>query len=150
GVGPRVDAGDLRLLLELIDAMEDVMVEGELLGLILLLREHPLDLAVENLPLVVSPEVVDHHEAAVEQITAQRRHFLIGEEQSTLTRLDHVDERIVEEPFVGQLQADRFGIHLQRCELLEAEGEVQIAIREVGGPTPTSPAAAEPPAPPAV
>ena len=123
-----------------IDAVEDLVVERQLHRLAV--GEDALDLLVEVLPLVVAPEVVDHQEAAVEQVAAQGDDLLLREVQAA--RLDHVDEGIVEQPLVGQPQRDRIGVDLERRELLQPEGEVQVAVGPVGRPSPPPP---QPPQP---
>ena len=68
-----MNAGDLRLLFERVDASKDLVIEnGSSLGSITGLRENMLlQLPEEVIQLVLSPEVVDHQEAAVEQVLPQ-------------------------------------------------------------------------------
>ncbi len=83
--------------------------------------------------LIIPPEVVDHQEAAIEQILTQLRPFLRREREGS--RLDDVDEGVVEEPLVGQLHIDWHGVDLERRQLLQTKREVQVAIGKIGEPS---------------
>jgi hypothetical protein len=94
--------------------------------------EHAAHFVRQVVPLVLAPEVVHHQEAAVEEIPPQAANFVVGEQHPP--RLDEVDEGVVEQLRVGQLQHLVVGIDPHRSELLQAEGEIEIAVGKVGRP----------------
>src|SRR5215203_4055553 len=51
-----------------------------------------------------------------------------------MTRLDHVDPRIVMEVFVIKPKETSVRINLERSHLLQAEGKIQIAVGEIRHP----------------
>ncbi len=52
--------------------MENLMIELQFHGLFRSIGKHLLDLPIEVIPFVMSPEVVNHEEAAVEEIIVAR------------------------------------------------------------------------------
>src|SRR5439155_18874888 len=54
-------------------------------------------------------------------------------------RLDHVNPGVIEQVRVGQIEHAPLRIHLERGHLLEAKGEIQVAIGEIGPPFACSP-----------
>ena len=99
-----------------------------------------LHLLGEVVPFVLAPEVVEHEEAAVEQVAAEDGDFLIGE--GKIAGLDDVDERVAEEHRVGDLENLRIGIDLERSHLLEPPGKVQVGVGKIRGPSPRAAVAA--------
>ena len=61
-----MDAGDLRLFLQAVHAVEDFMFERQLFRLILRLGKNAFHLLMEVLVFAIAPEIVDHQEATVE------------------------------------------------------------------------------------
>src|SRR5690606_14822087 len=107
------DGGNLRLFGEVVDAMEDRVVEFEFDRLAF--GKDTFDLLVEVGPFVFTPEVVDHEEPTVEEVTAERGDLGLVEVQPA--RFDHVDERVLEEFGIGEIQNSALGIDLERGEL---------------------------------
>ncbi len=132
------NGGDLRAFGEIVDAVKHRMLQRDFGRLTI--RKHAFDFAVEVVPFVASPEVVDHQEAAMQQVASQRGHFLFTEYQ--LTRFNDVDERVVEQFRIGQSQDAPVRIHVQRCQLLQSPGEVEFRVRVVDVPfVPATPGA---------
>src|SRR5258708_6998489 len=117
-----VDAGDLRLFLQIVDAMEYRVLQRQLDRIAV--GKDAFDLAVEVVPLVLAPEVVDHQEAAVQEVATQGGDFVVGECQ--LARLDQIKKRIVEQLGRSQIEDFALRIDLERSELLQSVGKVQI------------------------
>ena len=61
-----IDAGNLRFLGEVVNAMKDFMFQRQLLRLTI--REDAFEVLIKRVPLVFAPKVVDHQESAVQQI----------------------------------------------------------------------------------
>ena len=129
------DAGHLRFLRQVVDAMKDRMLGRQFNRFAV--REDAFDFRIEVEPFGFAPEVVHHHESAVHQITAQGFYFLGCKFQTT--RFDHVDPWKIKQVGVGDLQHFAGGIDLQRRELLQSKAEVEITIGIVRRPA--SPAA---------
>src|SRR5205085_4143702 len=98
----------------------------------LALRENFFYLVAEILPLHITPKIVRHQEAAVEQILPQDGNFFFVEIEAT--RLDHVNPRIAGEIGIRQAKEAAIGIDRERSHLLESEGEVEIAVGKIGDP----------------
>src|SRR5688572_6134865 len=86
-VVPMVDAWNLRLGFERENTIENRVLDGQFDGFAL--REDAFDLLVKIVPLAVAPEIIDHHEAAVEQVPAQSGDLFRTEKKGA--RFNHVD-----------------------------------------------------------
>ena len=64
---------DLRLLIEIIDAVKYFVFQGDLFRFPL--RENAFHLVVERVPFVLAPEIIHHQETTVQQIAAERLHL---------------------------------------------------------------------------
>ena len=129
------DAGNLRLLLQVIDTVKERMIERQFDRLAV--GEDFFDLVVEVGPFGLAPEVVNHQEAAVEQIPPESLDLVVHEFE--VARFDQVDERISEQFGIGQFENAPVRIDLERRELLQTVRKVEIAVGKVGRPpTPAS------------
>src|SRR5262245_19620853 len=108
--------------------MENRMVHWQFLQLAV--RKNALDFTMEILPLRVAPEIVYHEKSAVEQVTAQDGHFLVHEPERA--RLHYVNPGMVDQVRIGRIDNTAVRIHEERGHLLEAEREVQVAVRTIG------------------
>ena len=94
--------------------------------------EHPFELSVEIFVLLIAPKIIDHQEATVIEVLAQRRYLRFMKHQ--IPRFNDVDEGIFEELRIAQFQNNRLRIHLERRQLLKPQTEIQFAISKVRRP----------------
>ena len=128
---PKVDRGRLRLLLEVIDVVEDLVTQRQLSGLVI--GKHALYLRVEVIPLLGSPELIHHQEAAVQQVPPQRHSFRVGKDDRP--RGNNEDKRMIEQFWISQVKNDRVRIHFERSKFLKAVGYVPVGFGKVAVPT---------------
>src|SRR6185295_18243801 len=119
------DIGNLRLFFEVEDGMEDRMFDGQVHRFILGLREDLFDLLMKSEPVSISPEIVTHEEAAVQQIFPQDGNLLRLESEPA--RFDDVDKGIIVELLVREIDVAAVRVDLERRDLLESEREIQVA-----------------------
>jgi hypothetical protein len=93
GVRASSRSQDLRFFLELEDAIEDGMFEGQFSGFAV--GQDAFDLLIEVRVFAFAPEIIDHQESAAEEVTAEGLHFILAEPERA--GFDHVDEWVIEE-----------------------------------------------------
>src|SRR5262245_16748720 len=86
------------------------------------IRKHSPEDTLDDHPRVLPPEVIEHQESAVEEILSQGNDFVLV--QLEASRLDHVDEGMLEKILVRQPEKPSVGIHLHRRHLLQPVGKV--------------------------
>ena len=126
----------LRLFFEIEDRVKNRMVKGEVADLLLwkfIGREQPFDFIFKCLPFPVAPEVIHHHEPAVEQIFSKHRNFRLV--QKAAPRLNEIDEREFAQIRLGHLHDPSIGIDLDGGHLVQAVGKVQVTRRKINQPT---------------
>ncbi|MFM1942415.1 MAG: hypothetical protein RI897_1397 [Verrucomicrobiota bacterium] len=124
------DVGDLGFGLEAVEVGEDGVIEGEVDGFAI--GEDAFDDVVEGVPFLFAPEVIDPEEAAGVEVIAECGDFGIAEAEAADAA--HPDEGEGVESFIGEADDDAVGVDDHGGEVLEAVGEVEVGVGEVGFP----------------
>src|SRR5690242_1219428 len=132
GAQVSADARDLRLLLEIIDGVENAMVQVQLHRLAI--RKDPPELFVKMRPLVVTPEIVRHDKASVEEVLPQGRGFFVRQNHPTCR--GKVNERIIGQILRRNIDEMQAWPDLEAGHLMKPEDQVQIRLRRVVIPQP--------------
>src|ERR1700704_4498057 len=124
-------AGHLETLAQVIEHVENFILVGQVFdGAV---REHHQHAAHEALPIGGAMEIVDHDEAALEQVFAQALGLGFGE--GPVLYLDGVDPGVVED-FVAVELHDLFGRPgLNASETPQSNQELAVRLRIIPGPT---------------
>src|SRR5881396_1972244 len=125
-----IDAGHLRLFLEVEHAMKNGMAQWQIDRLAR--GKNAFQFCMKRGPFAVTPEIVAHEEPAVEQVAPQDGHLFLREGQPA--RLDDVNERIIEQLRVRQFQHLAVRVDLDRRDLLQAKRKIQVAVWKINGP----------------
>ncbi len=124
------DIGDLGFGMESVEVGKDGVLEGEFDGFAV--GEDAFDDFVEGVPFLFAPEVIDPEEAAGVEVIAEGGDFGIAEAEAADAA--HPDEGEGVESFIGEADDDAVGIDDHGGEVLEAVGEVEVGVGEVGFP----------------
>ncbi len=96
------------------------------------IRENLFHLPVSVLPFVFAPKIIDHEEAAVEEVLAE--YFRLRVQKVERAGFEGVEERVQLHRRIENRHDKRLRMHADGGHLLEAEGEIQVAVRIVGCP----------------
>ena len=128
---PNMNRHDLRFLFQAVHIVENLVLQWQLDGF--LVWKDPLHFPIEMIPLLRSPELVDHEESAGQQVATQGFGFRIGEDHRT--RRDEKGEGVFEQLGIRQLYRDGIRIHLHRGQFLQSVGDIPIRFRIVSIPS---------------
>jgi len=135
---PKLDCWDLQCFhgaWEVENAMEHRMISRQFSPVAP--RQNLSYLSGKTIPLLRAPEVVHEHGTTRQKVRPQGSDFILA--QAHVPRMLHVKERVLVYCRVRELQDTGVRISLDRGQLLEAVGEIQVRIGIIHPPAQPSP-----------